>query len=156
MAFAGRLFGFHRSAVHGDVRLRHTLFGLKGDPHFDVFHIASYVFIIGGFWILSAAWDVLHTAQKQHKLATAGIYAKIRHPHYVGFITIMIGFLLQWPTILTLAMSPVLVIMYVRLARSEEREMRVAFGAEYEEYVARTPAFIPHLAGSGSSSHVHG
>jgi protein-S-isoprenylcysteine O-methyltransferase Ste14 len=45
----------------------------------------------------------------------------VRHPQYVGFILVMFGFLLQWPTLLTLAMFPVLVWMYVRLARQEER-----------------------------------
>ena len=131
--------------THNAGHLWHTLFRLKGDPHFDIFHIASYVFIGGGFWMLSVAWGVLHDAQREGRLATTGIYAKMRHPQYVGFILIMIGFLLQWPTILTLAMFPVLVFMYTRLAIGEEREMRAQFGAEYDEYAARTPRFIPHL-----------
>lgn len=129
--------------AHNAGHLWHTIFGLKGDPHFDVFHIASYVLIIGGFWVLSAAWNVLHKAQKTHGLATTGIYARIRHPQYVAFIAIMLGFLFQWPTILTLAMFPVLVFMYVRLAAGEEREMLAQFGSRYERYRELTPAFIP-------------
>ena len=139
--------------THNSGHLWHTLFGLKGDAHFDVFHIASYVLIGGGFWILSAAWDVLHKAQQQHELATNGIYARIRHPQYVGFVLIMLGFLAQWPTILTLLMFPVLVFMYARLAASEEREMRATFGRRYEDYAAVTPAFFPHL--SKPSAHAH-
>lgn len=50
-----------------------------------------------------------------------------RHPQYVGFIMVMFGFLLQWPTILTLAMFPVLTMMYVKLARTEEQNARAAF-----------------------------
>lgn len=145
----------HDPFTHNAGHLWHTLFGLKGDAHFDVFHIASYVFIGGGFWILSAAWGVLHKAQQQHQLATTGIYATIRHPQYVGFITIMIGFLLQWPTILTLAMFPVLVFMYARLAVGEEREMRAQFGVQYDEYAAKTPRWFPALFSGGSSASAH-
>jgi protein-S-isoprenylcysteine O-methyltransferase Ste14 len=87
---------------------------------------------------------VLHAAQQQ-QLATTGAYAYLRHPQYVGFILIMLGFLLQWPTILTLAMFPILVGMYVRLAHREEREVRAKFGEAYARYAATTPAFVPRL-----------
>jgi protein-S-isoprenylcysteine O-methyltransferase Ste14 len=67
----------------------------------------------------------------------------VPHPQYDGFILIMVGFLLQWPTLLTLVMFPILVMMYVRLARREDREVREAFGEEYARYAATTPAFFP-------------
>lgn len=122
-----------------------TIFGMKGDPHFGVLHIASNVLIAGGFILLGAAWPVLHAAQREHRLATSGIYARIRHPQYLGFIAIMLGFLLQWPTILTLAMFPILVAMYVRLAHAEEHDARHAFGDAYSRYAAQTPRWIPRL-----------
>ena len=59
----------------------------------------------------------------------------------------MLGFLVQWPTILTLAMFPVLVTMYISLAKSEEREALAEFGDEYRRYMQRVPGFIPHLSG---------
>jgi len=71
---------------------------------------------------------VLYGAQRDHKLATSGPYAYVRHPQYVGFILIMLGFLFQWPTLVTPVMFPVLVRMYVRLARREEREVLEEFG----------------------------
>ena len=58
----------------------------------------------------------------------------------------MFGFLLQWPTLLTLVMFPVLVLMYVRLAISEERDSEKAFGDAWRAYAAVTPRFIPNLA----------
>ena len=58
----------------------------------------------------------------------------------------MFGFLLQWPTLLTLVMFPVLVWMYVRLARSEEREVEAEFGETYRAYARRVPAFLPRLS----------
>jgi protein-S-isoprenylcysteine O-methyltransferase Ste14 len=137
---------------HENGHLWHTILGLKGDPHFDVMHMASLVFIIAGFWILSAAWNVLYEAQRAGKLAVTGPYAKIRHPQYIGFISIMFGFLLQWPTIPTLVLFPILSYMYVRLAKKEERDSRERFGKAWDDYTAAIPAFVPKLS-SFESSH---
>jgi protein-S-isoprenylcysteine O-methyltransferase Ste14 len=130
---------------HNSGHLWETLLGWKGDPHTNPLHLLSYVVIGGGFLLLASAWDVLYRAQRSHTLATTGPYARVRHPQYAGFILIMFGFLLQWPTILTLVMFPILVTMYVRLARREEREALVQFGEAYARYAAATPAFVPHL-----------
>jgi protein-S-isoprenylcysteine O-methyltransferase Ste14 len=130
---------------HDAGHLLEMLFGWKANPHFGPFHILSMVFIGGGFWLLVAAWRVLYVAQRTHTLATDGPYAHIRHPQYAAFVLIMFGFLLQWPTILTLLMFPVLVYMYIRLARSEEAESREVFGEAYAQYEAVTPAFFPRL-----------
>ena len=102
---------------HDAGHLLETMFGWKASPHFGPFHVLSFIFIGGGFVLISAAWRVLYDAQQRRALATTGPYSYVRHPQYVGFVLIMFGFLLQWPTILTLAMFPVLVWMYVRLAR---------------------------------------
>ena len=131
--------------THDAGHLWSTILGEKGDPHFGPFHIASYVFLSYGFYLLSSAWNVLYHAQRRHKLATAGPYAHIRHPQYVAFVMILLGFLLQWPTLLTLLMFPVLLIMYGRLAVTEEIEMRVEFGADFDRYAAHTPRFFPKL-----------
>jgi protein-S-isoprenylcysteine O-methyltransferase Ste14 len=133
---------------HDAGHLWHTLLGWQGNPHFDPLHILSNVLIAGGFIVLSSAWRVLYEAQRHHTLATTGIYARLRHPQYVGFIVIMLGFLLQSPTLLTLLMFPILVVMYVRLARQEERDARVEFGDAYARYAASVPAFFPRLGGS--------
>ncbi len=136
---------------HNSGHLWETLLGTKGDPHFSSLHLLSEAFIFGGFILLSAAWSVLYNAQRSQTLATTGPYAVIRHPQYGGFILIMLGFLLQWPTILTLLMFPVLVCMYTRLARWEEREVLAEFGETYARYAANTPAFLPRLHGRHQS-----
>jgi methanethiol S-methyltransferase len=137
---------------HDAGHLWSTLFGFGGNPHFGALHIASDVLIFGGFILLSVAWNVLYQAQRRHALATTGVYACVRHPQYIGFIIIMLGFLLQWPTVLTLLMFPLMVAMYVRLAHREEADARQAFGAAYDAYAAVTPAWIPKLRGPSSTN----
>jgi len=128
---------------HNSGHLLQTLLGWKGDPHFSPLHLLSDGLIGGGFVLIGAAWDVLYKAQRTHQIATAGPYAYLRHPQYVGFIVIMFGFLIQWPTLITLIMFPILVTMYLRLARREERESMAEFGEAYTVYAATTPAFFP-------------
>jgi len=131
---------------HDAGHLLEMMFGWKANPHFGPFHLLSFAFIFGGFLLISAAWRVLYEAQRNSGLATTGPYAYVRHPQYVGFILVMFGFLLQWPTLLTLAMFPVLAWMYLRLARAEEREVRTQFGDAYDRYAAKTPAWFPRLS----------
>jgi protein-S-isoprenylcysteine O-methyltransferase Ste14 len=131
--------------AHDAGHLPEMLFGWQANPHFGPFHLLSFAFIGGGFVLISAAWKVLYEAQRRRELATSGPYAYVRHPQYVGFILIMIGFLFQWPTLLTLGMFPILVWMYVRLAGKEEREVQTEFGDAYDRYAARVPGFVPRL-----------
>jgi protein-S-isoprenylcysteine O-methyltransferase Ste14 len=130
---------------HDSGHLLEMIFGWKSNPHFGPFHLLSSVFIFSGFLMLSSAWRVLYKAQSEHRLATQGWYARMRHPQYVAIILIMFGFLLQWPTLLTIVMFPILVFMYVRLGRHEERSARAEFGVAYARYEANTPAFFPNF-----------
>ena len=137
---------------HDSGHLWSTLLGWQGDPHFSPFHLLSYVLIGGGFLLISAAWEVLYKAQREHRLAVDGPYARLRHPQYVGFVLIMLGFLLQWPTLITLVTFPILIVMYVRLARREEKETIAQFGDEYPVYAKHTPAFLPRLSRTTNST----
>ena len=130
---------------HESGHLWHVLLGLGGNAHFDVLHILSNVLILGGFWLLASAWNVLYKAQQTGTLAITGAYNYIRHPQYLAFIIIMLGFLLQWPTLPTLIMFPILVYFYVRLAKREEQEVLAMFEEEYKNYMRVTPGFIPEL-----------
>ncbi|MDI9850061.1 isoprenylcysteine carboxylmethyltransferase family protein [Rhodoblastus sp. 17X3] len=136
---------------HDAGHLWSTLFGLKGNPHFGVLHILSTLLIGAGFVLLGYSWRPLYEAQKAGKVATTGPYASIRHPQYVAFVAVMFGFLLQWPTIPTLLMFPVMAYVYARLARLEERASIEQFGDAYRAYMAAVQAFIPKFGGEGST-----
>ena len=145
---------------HDAGHLWYTLLGFKGNPHLNPIHLASNLFILAGFLLLAASWRVLYKAQDDGRLATTGPYSWVRHPQYAAFIAIMSGFLLQWPTVITLIMFPILVTVYVRLARREEVEVRATFGPAWEDYASRTPAFVPRLLrlrapGVGSEGGAH-
>lgn len=141
---------------HQNGHIWQTLFGWSGDPHTNPIHLVSTVLIGGGFVLIAEAWSYLHRAQRTGGVATRGPYRYVRHPQYLGFIAIMVGFLIQWPTLITLLMFPILLRLYVRLARREERSLEADLAGSgesadsgragaYVAYVARTPAFLPRL-----------
>ena len=138
---------------HDAGHLLEMTLGWKANPHFGPFHLVSNLFIFGGFILLSSAWRDLYKAQSEQRLATEGWYARMRHPQYVGFILIMFGFLLQWPTLITLIMFPILVFMYLRLAKYEEKLADTEFGETYRRYAVQTPGFLPKF--SRSDQHAH-
>lgn len=103
--------------------------------------VVSMAFIVAGVALLAVGWATVHGGRGA--LVTGGIYRHLRHPQYLGLILVVLGFSVQWPTLLTLLMGPVLIVMYVWLARREDADMAAVFGALFLDYEARTPAFIP-------------
>ncbi|MCZ7665338.1 MAG: isoprenylcysteine carboxylmethyltransferase family protein [Thermoleophilia bacterium] len=131
---------------HENGHLWQTLFGWSGDPHLNPVHLLGNALIVVGFIVIGEAWAVLHRAQRADRIATTGIYARVRHPQYLGFILVMIGFLVEWPTLVTLLMLPIMIRMYLGLARREEKAIRTELADAYDEYAASVPAFLPHLS----------
>ncbi len=108
-----------------------------------VIHLVSNALMFGGLMIIAVGWRRIHAGQG--RLVTDGIYRVVRHPQYSGLFLISIGLLIQWPTLITLLTWPVLVIMYMRLARREEHDMEQAFGEAYRVYARQVPPFFPRL-----------
>jgi protein-S-isoprenylcysteine O-methyltransferase Ste14 len=111
-----------------------------------VIHLVSNALMGGGLLLMWAGWRKIHQARGE--LVTDGVYARVRHPQYAGLFLITVGMLVQWPTIITIAAWPLLLTVYFRLARREEREAEALYGEAYRVYRARVPMFVPRL-GSG-------
>ncbi len=110
---------------------------------YSILHPLSNILIFAGLAIIAIGWRGIHGGNGE--LVTDGIYEYVRHPQYSGFIVIIVGFLIQWPTIITLIMAPSLLIMYNRLSKKEEAVMIAQFGEEYLEYREKVPSFIPAI-----------
>lgn len=101
------------------------------------------LFMIGGVWMVIAGWRKIHSSKDT--IVIDGIYSYIRHPQYSGIFLITIGAMIQWPTITTILMWPVLIFFYISLSKREEKEMERIFAYKYLEYKSNVPAFIPRF-----------
>ncbi|MBI2161354.1 MAG: isoprenylcysteine carboxylmethyltransferase family protein [Candidatus Rokubacteria bacterium] len=108
-----------------------------------IIHLISNGLMVGGLLLMGVGWRRIHAARGE--LVTDGLYAWMRHPQYTGLYLISVGMLVQWPTIVTVATWPALLLIYSRLARREEREAEAQFGDVYRAYRARVPMFVPRL-----------
>jgi methanethiol S-methyltransferase len=131
------------SHAHGHLIL--VFLGLADSPiAMTILHLISNGIIFFGFYLMYKGWMLIHEA-KGEKLVTEGVYSRIRHPQYSGLFLITIGFLIQWPSLTTVIMWPILIFAYYRLAMREERNVEDQFGREYQEYKNRVPGFIPRF-----------
>jgi protein-S-isoprenylcysteine O-methyltransferase Ste14 len=106
---------------------------------------ASKVIIGIGLLLVVFGWKQIHKGKGEGKLVTTGIYEYIRHPQYLGFLFITLGLLVQWPSIFTVILWPILAVMYYRLAKKEDKDVEEEFGEDFRKYKERVPAFLPRL-----------
>ncbi|MBI5491293.1 MAG: isoprenylcysteine carboxylmethyltransferase family protein [Deltaproteobacteria bacterium] len=103
--------------------------------------------IIAGFMLMASGWRKVHGAKGG--LVTDGAYGYMRHPQYSGLFLVTIGLFIQWPTIITVLMWPVLIFAYYRLSKREEADMEREFGDAYKSYREQVPMFIPRIRAGG-------
>ena len=141
--FLARFFGLDLAWTEGG-NLWAQLFGTPM-AHI-VAMLLGYTIVFAGASLVADGWRRIHQARREEKLMTDGIYARVRHPQYTGLFLIVFGEgVVHWPTIVSLAAFPVIVVAYTLLARKEERQMLDKFGDAYREYQRRVPMFIPRL-----------
>lgn len=107
-----------------------------------ILHLITNGLIFFGFYLMYKGWMLVYKSEGK-RLVTEGVYACVRHPQYDGLFLITIGFLIQWPSLTTLIMWPILIFAYYTLAMREERDIEKQFGVEFLEYKKKVPAFIP-------------
>lgn len=106
--------------------------------------IIGYIIVFAGAMLVADGWRRIHQARKEERLVTDGVYSRMRHPQYTGLFVIVFGEgIVHWPTIVSVAAFPIIVLAYTLLARKEERQMVEKFGDEYREYRRHVPMFIP-------------
>lgn len=107
--------------------------------------ILGYTLLVIGAGMLMKGWREVYVASREGRLAQEGLYGKVRHPQYVGIAIALFGQIIHWPTIITVALFPVIVVAYVVLAYKEERSMLEQFGERYRDYQRQVPRFIPRI-----------
>lgn len=140
VTYLGGNFGWLDPFQHVNGHLLGSLLGLSQVGKLLICTIGGFI-TAAGIIIMGKAWKLIHASEGQ--LVTGGLYAIIRHPQYSGLFLVTIGMLIQWPTILTLIMWPLLMVAYYRLAMREENNVTEQFGDEYRQYRKQVPAFIP-------------
>jgi len=143
--FLARYFGLDLTWGDGG-NLWAQLFGT------EVAHIVAmvlgYAIVFSGATLVADGWRRIHRARREETLVTDGIYARVRHPQYTGLFLIVFGEgVVHWPTIVSVAAFPIIILAYTLLARKEEAQMLEKFGDEYREYQQRVPMFIPRFDG---------
>lgn len=110
-------------------------------------YIAIAMTLVGGLLIISGWREIYRKYWSKEdgtgELVTTGIYRYIRHPQYTGFLIITLGLIFEWATLPLIIMWPILLTIYYRLARKEERDMEIEFGSRYLTYKSRTSMFLP-------------
>lgn len=104
--------------------------------------ISTIMLFLAGYLII-AGWRQVYS--EKENLVSTGVYGVIRHPQYLGLIIVITALLVQWPTIITGVMWPVLTYSYYRQAKREEKDIEKKFGEEYRQYKERVPMLIPRL-----------
>jgi len=138
-----RFFGLDRSNLNAN--LWSSLLGI-GETGMLISMVLGYALLFVGIGLFIQGWRELYRAHQQNRLATTGLYALVRHPQYTGLFIALFGEgVVHWPTLFSVGLFPVIVLVYVLLARSEEKRMLEQFGDEYRTYRRQVPMFFPRM-----------
>src|SRR5919106_1245531 len=133
------IFGMHESHLWAYFLSRAGVMPLAAGVYLVM--AVSTALLILGFILVALGWKRVYRGRGS--LVTTGLYARLRHPQYLGLILMIIGFLIMWPTILTIVLAPFLIGRYILLAREEDRELEREFGEGFKRYRERVDGFIP-------------
>lgn len=107
---------------------------------FTVPMIYGAVLIIIGMTLILVGWYQLYKGVKENSLVTTGMYAISRNPQYLGFMMVVVGWWVGWPTLLVTVFAPILIILYYRLCIVEQGDVGDLPG--FEEYKESVPLVI--------------
>jgi len=106
--------------------------------------LLGYALAFIGIGLFMQGWRQVHKARGDNRLVTDGLYAYVRHPQYTGLFIALFGEgVVHWPTLFSVGLFPVIVLVYAWLARREEQQVFKQFGEAYRAYQRQVPMFIP-------------
>ena len=136
-----RFFGLDREYV--STNLWSTLVGF-GETGMFVSMLLGYGVAFVGIGLFAQGWRQVYRARKEDRLVTDGLYGYVRHPQYTGLFIALFGEgIIHWPTIFSVGLFPLVVVVFTWLARKEERDMTDEFGEDYRTYRQQVPMFVP-------------
>ncbi len=134
---------FHLDRTYLNANLWSTLLGM-GETGMLISMVIGYALLFVGIGLFMQGWRELYKAHQENRLATGGLYGLVRHPQYTGlFIGLFGEGVVHWPTVFSVILFPVIVVVYTLLAYREEREMLKQFGDQYRRYREQVPMFFP-------------
>ncbi len=136
-----KVFGMHESHLWAYLLSRAGVMGLKAGVYLVMVVSTGLIFL--GFTLLATGWKEVYGGEGA--LVIDRVYAKLRHPQYLGLILIIVAFLIMWPTLLTILLAPFLIGRYILLAKEEDRELKERFGEDFRRYKESVPGFVPLL-----------
>jgi protein-S-isoprenylcysteine O-methyltransferase Ste14 len=135
-----RFFGLDRTDLSAS--LWSTLLGVELGMLISM--VLGYALLFAGLGLFAQGWRELYRARKGNRLAEDKLYGLVRHPQYTGlFIGLFGEGIVHWPTLFSVALFPIIVLVYTLLARREEKKIVELFGTRYEAYRRRVPMFFP-------------
>ncbi len=108
------------------------------------FTIASVWFCFAAARALGRQWALMARVIEGHELISQGPYAVVRNPIYLAMLGMLIATGLvvsRWQAIFCAA--AVFAAGTAIRVRAEENLLREAFGAKFDDYARRVPAFMP-------------
>jgi len=136
-----RFFGLDQ--VNLSANLWSTLIGL-GETGMLISMLLGYGLLFVGIGLFARGWHEIYRARQERRLATGGLYALVRHPQYTGLFLGLFGEgVVHWPTVFSVTVFPVIVLVYILLARREEKRVIEEFGDVYRTYQRQVPMFFP-------------
>jgi protein-S-isoprenylcysteine O-methyltransferase Ste14 len=134
---------FHLDRNNLNANLWSALLGM-GETGMFISMLIGYALLFLGIGLFIQGWRELYRAHEQKRLATDGLYGLVRHPQYSGLFIALFGEgVVHWPTVFSVTLFPLIVLIYTLLAYREERQMVRQFGEEYRAYQRRVPMFFP-------------
>ncbi len=109
--------------------------------------MATYGFAMRHLSLRRAFGTEIYASPAESVLVTTGPYACVRNPLYLGATIALIGWILLLRSVILTVATALMIILFVFVAKWEERELLSRLGDRYDAYRRATPLFVPRLPG---------